>query len=138
MKDTVDPQIAEQLSALSKTTEEAFNSGDAAALAALYTDDAVLVNDTGPIYGREAIEKCWADVFKQFHFGNHIDQRDQYSPHMIGTAGNGTKLRAVWDGSSSRRDTRIQPRGFNPGNGPPVATRPVRAPRFWTFRAPKA
>jgi hypothetical protein len=33
-KDTVDPQIAEQLSALSKATDEAFNNGDAAALAA--------------------------------------------------------------------------------------------------------
>jgi hypothetical protein len=36
-KDAVDPQVADQLSALSKKTDEAFNSGDAAALAALYT-----------------------------------------------------------------------------------------------------
>src|SRR6516162_855484 len=64
-KDTVDPQIKEQLKALGQKTDEAFNNGDAAALAPLYTEDAVLVNDTGPIYGREAIVKHWADVFKQ-------------------------------------------------------------------------
>jgi hypothetical protein len=37
-KDTA--QIAEQLTALSKKTDEANNNGDAAALAALYTEDA--------------------------------------------------------------------------------------------------
>ena len=52
-KDTVNPQLAEQLSALSEKTGEAFNNNDAAALAALYTEDAILVPDTGPVYGRE-------------------------------------------------------------------------------------
>jgi hypothetical protein len=33
-KDTVDPQVAEQLSALSKKTDESYNNGDAAVLAA--------------------------------------------------------------------------------------------------------
>jgi uncharacterized protein (TIGR02246 family) len=42
------------------------NNGDAAAVAACFTEDAVLVTDTGPIYGREAIEKYHADQFKQF------------------------------------------------------------------------
>jgi ketosteroid isomerase-like protein len=95
-KDTVDPKIAEQLSALSKKTDEAFNSGNAVALGALYTEDAVLVNDTGPIYGREAIEKHWADVFKQVQFSNHLDMRDQNSPHSIGTAGNEAWSNGEW------------------------------------------
>ena len=87
-KDTVDSQITEQLTALSKNTDEANNNGDAAALAALYTEDAVLLTDTGPIYGREAIEKHYADLFRNVHFSKHLDKRDQSSPHIIGTTGN--------------------------------------------------
>lgn len=83
-KETVDPQIAQQIRALSIKYDEAFNKNDAAALAALYTEDAVEVADTGPIYGREAIEKHFTDVFKQVHVSNHLGKGDQYSPHMIG------------------------------------------------------
>jgi ketosteroid isomerase-like protein len=95
-KDTVDPQIIEQLNVLSKKTDEAEDNGDAVALAALYTEDAVLVTDTGPIYGRKAIEKYYADLFKQVHFSNDIGKRDQYSPHIIGTAGNEAWSNGEW------------------------------------------
>jgi hypothetical protein len=61
-KDTVDPQIIEQLDALGKKFDEAWNNNDAAALAALYTEDAVLVTDTGPVYGREDIQKHYSDL----------------------------------------------------------------------------
>lgn len=88
-KDTVlDPQLFQQLVALGKKADEAFNNNDAAAVAATYTDDAVHVTPSGPIYGREAIEKYFADVFRKWHFSNHISKGDQYSPHIMGTAGN--------------------------------------------------
>ncbi len=89
---TPDPQLREQLVALTKKFDEAWNNNDAAALAALYTEDAVEVTDRGPIYGREAIVKHWADVFQQMHFSNHLLNIDQNSPHAIGTDGN-----AVWE-----------------------------------------
>ncbi len=54
------------------------------------------MNDTGPIYGREAIVKHWADVFKQIQFSNHLDKRDRYSPHIIGTAGNEAWSNGEW------------------------------------------
>jgi len=95
-KDTADPQLREALAAYNKKEDEAFNNGDAAGFAALYTEDAVLVNDTGPIYGREAIEKHYADLFKQIHFSNHIITADQYSPHIIGTTGNEAWSNGEW------------------------------------------
>src|SRR5262249_19841924 len=42
-KEMVDPQIVEQLIALGKKFDDAFNNNDAAAVAALFTKDAVLV-----------------------------------------------------------------------------------------------
>jgi ketosteroid isomerase-like protein len=80
----IDPQIIEQLNASVKKADEAFNNGDAASLAALFAKDAILVNDTGPVYGREAIEKFYTDVFKNVHFSNHILK---LTPHVIGAAG---------------------------------------------------
>jgi uncharacterized protein (TIGR02246 family) len=95
-KDTADPQLREALIAYNKKEDEAWNNNDAAALAALCTEDAILVNDTGPIYGREAIEKYYADVFQKLHFSNHLGKGDQYSPHIIGTAGNEAWTSGEW------------------------------------------
>ena len=81
-KDTVDPQIIQQYAALGKKFDDALNDNDAVALAACFTKDAVLVTDTGPIYGRDAIEKMYADLFKQIHFSNAANKGDQYSPHI--------------------------------------------------------
>ena len=104
-KDTVDPQIIEQFAALGKKYAEAVNNNDAAAVAALYTEDAVVVTETGTIYGREAIEKRWADLFKQVHFSNHIAK--QYAPHIIGTAGNEMWATGAWSAT-------IQGQNFGP------------------------
>jgi len=82
-KDTIDPQINEQLNGHCEKFDEAYNNNDAAA------QNAVVVTDTGPIYGLEAIDKYNPDVFKQFHFTNHISKCDQYGAHIIGTYRNG-------------------------------------------------
>ena len=86
-----DPELREQLLTLAKKFEDAWNNNDATALAALYTDDAVLIEETGPVYGREAIEKHYKDVFQNVHFSNnHTTYNDpnSNSPHAIGTDGN--------------------------------------------------
>jgi ketosteroid isomerase-like protein len=86
---TPDPQLRQQLLALARKFEEAWDNNDAAALAALFTEDAVLVNDSGPVYGREAIEKYYADLFQKVHFSNNLTTyNDPNCPHIIGTDGN--------------------------------------------------
>ena len=88
MRDTVDPKIVEKLDAIGKKYEEAVTNNDAAAVAALFAEDGVFVTDTGPLYGRNAIEKWYADMFLKFHLSDDKTKADQNSPHTIGTAGN--------------------------------------------------
>jgi ketosteroid isomerase-like protein len=47
--------------------DQAVNNNDAAAVAALYTEDAVFLTDRGPVCGPQAVEKWYADVFKAWH-----------------------------------------------------------------------
>jgi ketosteroid isomerase-like protein len=91
-----DPQLRQQLAVKSKKFDDACNNNDAAAVAAFFTEDAVLVADTGPIYGRQAIEKSYADMFQKWRVSNHISKRDQYSPHIIGTAGDEAWSNGEW------------------------------------------
>jgi hypothetical protein len=52
-----DPQLRDALATLNKKYDDGFVNSDAAALAALYTDDGVHVTFNGPpTYGREAIQ----------------------------------------------------------------------------------
>ena len=86
---TPDQQLLQQVvAAKHKKYDEAFNKNDAAGVVALFTEDIVFVTPTGPIYGREATEKWYADFFQKYHPSGHIGMPDQYSPHVIGTAGN--------------------------------------------------
>ena len=96
---TPDPQLRQALDALTKKTDEAYNDGDAASITSLYTEDAVLVTDTGPIYGREAIEKHYADLFQRLRFSNHLSAPDQYSPYILNAAGNEIWSNGKWSQS---------------------------------------
>jgi ketosteroid isomerase-like protein len=95
-KDAVDSQLNERLNANIKAYDVAVNNNDPAAIAALYTDDAVFVSDRGPVYGREAIKKWYADVFQRWHPKDHIGKADQYSAHAIGTAGHEIWSNGEW------------------------------------------
>ncbi len=77
MKDTADPQTAQEVRAFSKKYSETFNKHDASAQAALFTEDAVFVTPEGMVLGRQAIEKQYADIFQQLHPTNHIRTVDQ-------------------------------------------------------------
>jgi ketosteroid isomerase-like protein len=87
-KDTADPRIAQQrdlvgdpkavdeFGVLATKQEEAFTNKDAAALAALFTEDAVLVAPDGIFSGRQAIEKRYEDAFQKWPFTVFNDPRD--------------------------------------------------------------
>ncbi len=83
------------------------NNNDAAALAALFTEDAVIMPETGPVNGRQAIEKWYADLFQKAHFSNHLVTVDQDSPDIIGTAGYEMWATGGWS-------TTIQGENFGP------------------------
>jgi uncharacterized protein (TIGR02246 family) len=86
-KDTVDPRIAHQrdllgvanaldeFGALGIKVDEAFKNNDAGALAALFTEDAVLVASDGMFFGRQAIEKRYADTFQRWPITTFSGQR---------------------------------------------------------------
>jgi ketosteroid isomerase-like protein len=113
-KDTVDPQIRQQIDAFDKKIGEAYSKNDAAAVAALFTEDGVLVRPQGTVYGREAIEKLYVDTFQKVHLSNDITKADQNSPHSIGMAGNEIWETGEWSVTfQGQKGPPIQLKGYN-------------------------
>ena len=104
---TPDPQLRQRLVALIQKHNDAIMNNDAAALAADFTEDAILVEQTGPIFGREAIEKHWADRLQKVHFSNLVSTVDPDSPHLIGV--NGKEVWATGGWSSTIKGENFGP-----------------------------
>ena len=114
-KDTVDPQIRQQLDALSEKYTEAFNKNNAAAIAALFTQDAVEVGPDGLAYGQQAIEKRYAEGFPKWgHPHDHLNTIDR-----VYTLGKDTCMIIKWS---------------NGGHSGWVTTINVREGDNWLFR----
>jgi uncharacterized protein (TIGR02246 family) len=95
-KDLADPQTTKKILVGIEAYDKAINDNDAAAIAALFTRDAVFVTTEGPIIGRQAIEKWYADVFQSWHPKNHLIKVDGNAFHLIGTAGNELWATGEW------------------------------------------
>jgi len=118
-KDTVDPRIIQQrdllgiadalavFGELSGKLDDAYNDKDAEAAAALFTEDAVLVTPDGMVFGRQAIEKRYADAFQRRPITDFLSRRDRFRLNAIdnavwsvgewsGTLQSQTGLVAVW------------------------------------------
>jgi uncharacterized protein (TIGR02246 family) len=84
----VSPQVREEIEAVFKKFQEAYNEHDAAAAAALYTEDAVEVRswpaaqNGGINSGRQAIEKMFAEDFKRAPAARILNKIDNV--YMIG------------------------------------------------------
>jgi uncharacterized protein (TIGR02246 family) len=91
-KDTVDPQIAQQIRALMTKYDEAFNRSDSGGLAALYTDDAVKVTVHGTFHGRQAIAKDYAEHdFQRYQAKNYVRKGDR-----VIAVGNDVRATGKW------------------------------------------
>jgi ketosteroid isomerase-like protein len=102
---TPDPQLRQKLVDAIKRHTDALDKNDAAAVAANFTENGILVTPNGPIFGREAIEKHYADDFKQgFHSSNNIATPDDDSPHITGTAANEMWATGSWSATIQGKD----------------------------------
>jgi ketosteroid isomerase-like protein len=80
---TPDPELRRQLDAFNKVFNEAFDKNESAAMAPLFTEDAVIVSNAGIIKGLPAIEKYYADKFANEHDSDHIAVTDSDSPYAL-------------------------------------------------------
>ena len=70
------------------------------------------MTDTGPVYGREDIEKWYADDFQKWHHSNFIINADQNSPYITGTAGNERWSVGEWSETLQGKSGPIQLKGY--------------------------
>jgi uncharacterized protein (TIGR02246 family) len=99
-----DPQLRQRLIALIKIHTDALDKNDATAFAASFTEGGVYVEQDGPSFGREAIEKLWADRFQKVHFTNNVFTVDEDSPHIIGTDGKQMWATGAWSSTIQGKD----------------------------------
>jgi uncharacterized protein (TIGR02246 family) len=101
-QNTVDPEVRQQIEAVRMKFDEAYNKRDAAALAALFTQDAVEVWQGWPggaaASGQQAIEKRWAvelasspsnvrELVQVYAIGNDVCAITEYSTSTYGHKG---------------------------------------------------
>jgi uncharacterized protein (TIGR02246 family) len=94
-KEVADPQTTQNIAATLKAFSEAHMNNDAAAIAALFTRDAVFVTPEGPITGRQALQKWHTDLYQWWHPKDRITKLDG-PVHLIGTAGNELWATGEW------------------------------------------
>jgi uncharacterized protein (TIGR02246 family) len=68
---TVSPQTKTQLDGLNQKYVTSIQSNDAAQMGTVFTKDAVLVTNKGPLHGQEEIETYFGDLFKNVHVIEH-------------------------------------------------------------------
>ncbi len=109
---TPDPQLRQALDDLFKRETEAYNNNDAAVVAATFTEDAIFVTTLGPFYGREAIEKYYADWIQKGHFSNFAIKYDPNSIRALGTAGNEMWADGEWSLTIQAQNGPVQVHGY--------------------------
>src|SRR5262249_17470735 len=111
-EETMKSRLREQYVAFVKKFDDAMVKGDAAA--ALFTEDACFVDPTaGPIHGRKAIKKFFADGFQKIHFISHVSTPDQHFPHIMSPAGDKVWTSGQWNVTFQAQDgPPVQMKGY--------------------------
>jgi uncharacterized protein (TIGR02246 family) len=109
---TPDPQLRQALDDLFKKETEAYNNNDAAAIAATFTEDAIFVNTLGPFYGREAIQKYYADRIQKGHFSNFVIKYYPESIRALGTTGGEMWAAGEWSITVQGQNGPMQYHGY--------------------------
>jgi uncharacterized protein (TIGR02246 family) len=73
-ENTVDPQVRQQVEAAQAKYDEAFNKNDAAAIAALFTQDAAEAGPEGIVVGQEALQKRYVSLFQNWYPTDHVNK----------------------------------------------------------------
>jgi uncharacterized protein (TIGR02246 family) len=68
---TPDPALVKAAAHSCQVYDDVYNNNDPEALTNLFTEDAVLVTDSGIFHGRDKILKYQTDCFKDCHFSDH-------------------------------------------------------------------
>jgi uncharacterized protein (TIGR02246 family) len=95
-KDAPDPETTQKILAIGKAYDEGEIKNDPAAIAALFTEDGVFVTNTGPVIGRQAIEKWYTDAYQGWHSKTHMIKFDGNAPHLIGMDGDALWATGEW------------------------------------------
>ena len=88
-KNAVAPEVRQQIEAVLMKLGEAYNKHDAAAITALYTQNAVQVWDwenVGPFYGPQAIER---------HYAAHFVPNPEFVDKLVQVSAIGNKISAI-------------------------------------------
>ena len=82
-KDAPDPALVKAAAHSCQVYDDVYNNNDPEALANLFTEDAVLVTDSGIFHGRDEILKYQTAIFKDCHFSDHKGVADLASVRPI-------------------------------------------------------
>ena len=93
---TPDPKLRERLISRFKALTDALDKNDAAAVAANFTENGILVTSYGQFWGRQAIEHWYAELFKDVQSSNNLVTVDEDSPYTPCTAGNELWATGKW------------------------------------------
>jgi uncharacterized protein (TIGR02246 family) len=80
------PEALSEFGELHQKLDEAYNKNDAAAVAALFTEDGLLVASDGMFSGRQDIEKRYADAFQRWPITDFNSRRERRHLNAIGDA----------------------------------------------------